>query len=260
VTSWILDLDGVVWRGSEPVPGSVEAISRLQADGHLVGYCTNNSSKTVSSYHHKLNSMGIETPDIGGNSPIVTSAQAAAQLLSPGDRVLLCAGEGAAEAVTQRGCTICDQGAVDVVLVGYDDRFSYSRLAVATTAVLGGARLVATNNDPLYPTEFGPAPGAGSLLAAVEYASGAQAEIAGKPFAPMASLVLQRFGDLGVFIGDSLATDGELAKELGWQFGLVLSGNTSEAQAESLVDQEWVGENLAALVQRHGGHRPAARS
>jgi ribonucleotide monophosphatase NagD (HAD superfamily) len=119
--------------------------------------------------------------------------------------------------------------------------------------VLGGARLIATNDDPIYPDADGPAPGSGAILASVERATGRRAEVAGKPNEPMAAIVRQRFGDAGVVVGDSPATDGRLATALGWRFGLVLSGNTSAGDVPASQPDEWVASDLSELVTRHLG-------
>jgi ribonucleotide monophosphatase NagD (HAD superfamily) len=93
--------------------------------------------------------------------------------------------------------------------------------------VRGGARFVATNLDATYPVPGGMVPGAGSLVAAVATAAGATPEVAGKPAAPTVGLIRDRYGDVGVAVGDRPSTDGALATALGWPFGLVLSGVTA---------------------------------
>ena len=90
-----------------------------------------------------------------------------------------------------------------------------------------GARFVATNLDATYPVPGGLIPGAGSLVAAVATAAGASPEVAGKPEAPTVGLIRERYGDIGVVVGDRPSTDGALATALGWPFALVLSGVTA---------------------------------
>jgi 4-nitrophenyl phosphatase len=94
--------------------------------------------------------------------------------------------------------------------------------------VHGGARLIGTNDDATYPTPDGPIPGGGSILAAVERASGVRAVVAGKPYQAMADLIRARFGAGGLVVGDRPDTDGRLATAMGWRFGLVLSGVTTD--------------------------------
>lgn len=240
-----------MWLGDTPIPGAARATTRLRDAGVTVAYCTNNSSERVGFYEEKLARFGVEG-DL--TETVLSSAQAAATLLTPGERVLLCAGDGAREAAEGVGTEIVshdDWGLADVVLVGFHRTFDYTAMTAAVRAVLSGARLVATNDDPIYPAADGPAPGCGSILASIERGSGVRAQVAGKPNAPMAALIRDRFGDEGVFVGDSLNTDGAMARELGWPFGLVLSGNIDAATVPADQPGEWVAPDLASLVDAH---------
>jgi 4-nitrophenyl phosphatase len=220
-----LDLDGVVWLGDDPIPGAAEAVARLRAAGEPVVVCTNNSNPPVGAVEAKLAAHGI--PPEGG---VITSAMAAAALVEPGERVLVCAGPGVTEALRSRDATPVREGPADAVIVGMHLDFDYERLRVASTAVLAGARLLATNDDATYPTPRGPIPGGGAIVAAVERATGARATVAGKPHAPMAELVRARLGPGGVMIGDRPETDGAFAEALGYGFALVLTGVVSSGE------------------------------
>jgi 4-nitrophenyl phosphatase len=253
-TTWLLDLDGVVWLGERTVPGSPEALAQLRDAGVRVGFCTNNSFEAVGDYVDRLGAHGIDArPD-----EIVSSAVAVVSLLAEGQRVLVSGGPGVVEAVraagaTPIGATEDADGPVDVVVMGFNPGFDYALMKRAVRAVLGGARLVATNDDPIYPAADGPAPGSGAILASVERATGQRAEIAGKPHEPMAAVVRSRFGDAGVMVGDTPSTDGALATALGWPFGLVLTGNTTARTIPDGLDAGWVAADLATLVDRHLG-------
>lgn len=243
----MLDLDGVVWLGSHILEGAAQAVRRLREQGHRVGFCTNNSGTSVADYLSKLDRAGIPALEMD----LVTSAMAAGQLLARGERVLVIGGAGLREAVLNRGAEIVGPGGqADAVLVGFDPTFDYDAMRSATRAVLGGARLLASNDDPIYPSTDGPAPGCGAILASIERATAASATVAGKPNRPMCQLVLDRFGGGGVVVGDSLDTDGALATALGWPFGLVLSGNTDAAAVPADQDPAWVAADLAGLVDR----------
>lgn len=221
-SQWLLDLDGVLWQGDREIPGAAEAIGRLRARGARVGFCTNNSSTTLAEYRHRLATLGVDADP----EDILTSAVAVGTLLEPGERVHLCAGPGVAEAVEAVGATPVPPGEVaDTVIVGFHRSFDYQGLTAACRAVWAGARLVATNDDPRYPTESGPAPGCGAILAAIETATGCRATIAGKPHPPMVDLVRRRFGRDGIVVGDSPGTDGALAAALAWPFAFVATGN-----------------------------------
>lgn len=239
-----LDLDGVVWLGDVPIPGAAEAVARLRSAGEPVVFCTNNSNHPVADVEAKLADHGI--PPEGG---VVTSAMAAAALVEPGERVLVCAGPGVVEALTVRGAVPVRDGEADAVIVGMHLDFDYDRLRAAATAVLRGARLLATNDDATYPTANGPIPGGGSILAAVERATGARAAIAGKPHAPMADLVRARLGLDGVMIGDRPETDGAFAAALGYRFALVLSGVVSSGEGVE-PRPDLVAADLATAVDR----------
>ena len=224
---WILDLDGVVWLSEEVVPGVPEAVARLREAGHRILFLTNNSSRKVGDLVDKFHGMGI---DVDADE-IVTSAQAAANMLEPGSTALVCAGDGVREALEARRVEGIHEGEADAVVVGFHKEFDYNRLNAAYQAVRAGARLIGTNDDVTYPTPDGPIPGGGSLLAAVAAASGVEAEVAGKPYQPMADTVLDRLGgsiDDGVVVGDRPDTDGLIAKRLKVPFALVFTGVTKE--------------------------------
>src|SRR5207245_1114535 len=115
VMAWILDLDGVVWRGEQPVVGAATAIARLRARGERVLFVTNNSAATVAQYIDKLVRHGIDTP----GDALCTSAQAAATLVDAGERALVCGGPGIVEALEARGAETVEDGHADAVVVGW---------------------------------------------------------------------------------------------------------------------------------------------
>jgi 4-nitrophenyl phosphatase len=150
--------------------------------------------------------------------------------------------------VTARGGTPVADGDADAVLVGFHREFDYERLRIAHRAILRGARLVATNDDPTYPTPEGPIPGGGSIVAAVAYAAGVAPVVAGKPNAPMAELVRSLAGDAGTVVGDRPDTDGAFAVTLGYRFALVLSGVTGPDDLPVTPEPDVVAPALADLV------------
>jgi 4-nitrophenyl phosphatase len=245
--SWVLDLDGVLWLADQPLPGSADAVARLRRAGRRVIFITNNSSLTVTEYLAKLDGVGVPVDA----ADLVTSAQAAADLVEPGQRALVCAGEGVSEALAERGVDIVDRSPADVVMMGFHRDFDFARLATATTAVLGGARLIGTNDDATYPTPDGPLPGAGSLLAAVAYASGATPTVAGKPYQPVADLLHRRVdAAIELMVGDRPSTDGLFARRLGTRFGLVRSGVTRPGQPAPDPAPDFDAADLSHLVDQ----------
>ena len=233
--TWGLDLDGVIWSGTEPIAGSAEAVADLRGAGHDVVFVTNNSFSTIAQQESKLGSFGIDA-----SGSVITSAQAAASLVEPGERALVLGGPGVIEALTARevdlvapaevaaGAQAVEAERIDAVVVGLDWELDYHRLAAAVQAILAGGRFIATNTDATYPSERGLLPGAGAIVAAVAAATGTAPIVAGKPEQPCADLVRARYGTVGVMVGDRPETDGAFAVALGYDFGLVLSGVTTD--------------------------------
>ena len=245
--TWLLDLDGVVWLSEEPIEGSPEAVGRLREAGERVVFLTNNSSREIRDVVSMLEGMGIEA----GPDDLITSAQAGAALVEPGETVLVCAGPGVDEALRERGAEVVRDGEADAVMVGWHRDFDFQRLTAAVRAVMGGARLLATNEDSTFPSPDGPVPGAGSILAAVSVASGAEATVAGKPHEPVAALIKERFGEIETLVGDRPSTDGLLAKRLGARFLLAMSGVTDEEDLPVEPEPAEVAPDLAAHVKNH---------
>jgi HAD superfamily hydrolase (TIGR01450 family) len=248
--AWALDLDGVVWLGARPIPGAADAVARLRAAGERVAFVTNNSFGRRSDVAAKLADHGIEPGD-----DIVTSAVVAAGLVEAGERALVCGGPGIVEELGLRGVEVVDasdpaatDGPFDVVVVGYHPTFDYHRMDTASAAVRSGARLLATNDDATYPMDAGIKPGGGAILASIVTASGVRPEVAGKPHAPAADWVRARLGPDGVMVGDRPDTDGRFAVALGYRFGLVLSGVTTEADLPTDPPADLVAPDLATLV------------
>jgi glycerol-1-phosphatase len=247
------DLDGVIWRGDEPIRGSAAACAALRHAGIRLAFLSNNSSQTVDQVVARLREAGIDaTAD-----DVLTSAIAAADLLAAAlprrARVLACAGPGVVEALTAVGLEPVRDVPADAVVVGWHRDFDFDELDRASRAVRDGARFVATNLDATYPVPDGLVPGAGSIAAAVATAAGTEPEVAGKPYPPTVETVHQRFGTDGIVVGDRPSTDGELAQRLGWPFALVLSGVTAEVAppgGEAIPDPAppFVAADLAALA------------
>ena len=248
----LCDLDGVVWLAHQPIPGSVRAIASLREAGIRVVFVTNNSFSTYEEQVAALGSIGIPA-----EGDIVTSAMSAATAMKSGWRVLVCGGRGLIEEigrVTNDVVVAYNEpmaaGDFDAVVVGFHREFNYQVLTDALTAVRGGAVLIGSNDDPTYPTPNGPIPGGGSILAAIEKASGVTPIVTGKPYGPMAKLVRELCGDVApeemVMIGDRSDTDGGFAKVLGARFAMVLSGVMDAADA---VDADIVAADLSVVAE-----------
>jgi len=257
----IFDLDGVIYRGSQPVQGAVELVAWLHERRVAVRFATNNSMIARAGYVERLGAMGIQTTV----DEIVTSSSATVQHLrhhAPHVRRVLAIGaEGMREELAEAGLTVDMAGDVipaspgapldqryDAVIVGLDPGFDYGRLAAAMSAVSAGAALVATNADARYPTPAGFLPGAGSIVAALAAATGVTPEVIGKPEPAMFRAILETSGvppGEAVVIGDNPASDVIGARRAGCAAILVLTG-VADAGAVAALDAEAVPHAVAA--------------
>ena len=249
----VCDLDGVLYRGAEPIEGSPEAINLLRDSGVHVVFCTNNANPTIGRYLEKLGGMGMKVE----RDQLVTSAVVVAEVLgerdSSGKRAIVVGGDGLREALASIDVVVDDDPetrAADYVVVGMDPDFSYEVLRRASFAVQDGAQLIASNSDSSFPAPDGLWPGAGSLVAAIETASGGRAEVMGKPHQPMMRIAERHLGNASriAIVGDRPNTDLDGGRTMGWTTILVLSGVTTPASAEALDPQpDLTLERLADL-------------
>jgi HAD superfamily hydrolase (TIGR01450 family) len=244
--TWVTDLDGVVWLAERPIPGSARAVERLREAGARVLFVTNNAAPTVAELIERLAAAGIEAEE----DDLITSAQAAAEMLEPGSTAVVCAGEGVAEALSRRGVKVVPDAPADAVVVGLTFDFDFESLARAASAVRAGARFIGTNEDATHPTPERLLPGSGAVLAAVATAAQATPVIAGKPHGPLVSLVRRRASDISIVVGDRPSTDGLLAHRLGVPFGLVRSGVTRDGREPMVVEPDEDAPDLNTLVER----------
>lgn len=252
----LCDIDGVVWLARRELPRASEAVAMLRSQGRRVVFVTNNSFATKSEQESHLDEIGI--PALGD---VVTSAMAAASLVEPSTRVLVCGGPGLVEAVRDRNAHPVsmaeyddDRDGIEAVVVGFHRTFDYEVLRRAHEAIRRGARFIASNTDATYPTPNGPIPGGGSIVAAVTTATGVAPHIAGKPHRTMATLVRSLVPGVSpstVMIGDRLSTDGRFAQELGCRFGFVRSDVSADEIAAGNVETcDFDGPSLWSVVQQ----------
>jgi HAD superfamily hydrolase (TIGR01450 family) len=249
ISSLVCDMDGVLYRGAETIPGAPEAVARLRAHGVRVLFCTNNSSQTVAQYSDKLAGMGLETrPEDILTSAVVTTEVLIERHLK-GKRALIVGGEGLKAVARDADLEIASHD-IDVVLVGWDRDFDYNKMKLAADAVRDGAVFIASNADATFPAPDGPLPGAGAIVASIEVAGGRSAEVLGKPHRPMTDAILKRLGGGRIAaVGDRPDTDLAGAFEMGWMTILVLSGVTSADQAASLEPTpDLIVESIADLA------------
>ena len=248
------DLDGVIWRGDDAIPGSAAGVAALRGRG-LAGRVPHEQLERggSSDYVAKLQGVGVDAaPDDVGSS-----AQAAAALLarrSPGRRVA-CSPARAPGVVrgarSARAIDVVGSGAGGAVVVGWHREFDFERL---TARRRRGARRRCASSRPTSTRPIrspgGLVPGAGALVAAVATAAGRRPEVAGKPEAATVALVRERFGTTGVVVGDRPSTDGALAGALEWPFALVLSGVAGPGKEEPVPDPApaFVADDFAQLA------------
>jgi HAD superfamily hydrolase (TIGR01457 family) len=251
----LLDLDGVVYRGADPVAGAPEALEAARAAGMRMAFVTNNASRTPQQIVAHLGELGVPAqPD-----EVVTSAHAAATLaverLGPGGRVFVVGGDGLRDAVAGVGLVLVERydavPAPQMVVQGFSPDLRYEDLAQAALAVAAGADWVATNADATLPTSRGLQPGNGTLVAAVAAAAGRQPVVAGKPERALVDEAVRRSGaQHPLMVGDRLDTDiaGAVRAEL--DSLLVLTGVSTVADllaAAPAARPTYVGASLAAL-------------
>jgi glycerol 3-phosphatase-2 len=264
---FLIDLDGVVWIGRDPVPGAPETLRTLLAAGKQLVFVTNNPGRPPAAYAERLREMGVDV----GTERIVTAGMVAARLAAdaagPDGSAFVISRAPLKEMVAGGGVTVLEGEAgrdASVVVVSGHREFDYAALLTAKRALDRGAALIATSRDPTMPMPGGEWPGTGAILAAVETASGRVAEIAGKPERHLFEIALERL-DGGseptpivgkeprkkrvAMVGDRVSSDIEGGRRAGLETILVLSGTSSEADAEAAQPRpDHVVDGLAGLL------------
>lgn len=255
----ILDIDGVLWKGNQPIGNLPKNFQRLAERGWRVVLVTNNSTGAPQAYLDKLRSFGVDLQPW----QIVTSAEGAAQYLKehftahlPAEAALpavYAVGEtGLFEALTGAGFPLAAEAA-QAVVVGLDRQFTYQKLKQAAELIRQGALFIGTNDDATLPTPAGPVPGAGAILAAVAKAAGQQPLVIGKPGPQLYTLALHRLGSSPaqtLAVGDRLETDIAGGQRLGLRTALVLSGVTDQqAAAQWRPPPDWIAPDLGTLLE-----------
>jgi len=254
----IFDMDGVIYRGSQPVEGSREVIKYLKEKGIPFVFLTNNSTKTPRMYREKLLSMGIDVPE----ERIVTSGLATrlymAKHLKPG-KIFVIGGEGLREEMEKLGWGIvcleeCRGGKwkeIEHVVVGLDPGLTYEKLKYGTLAIRSGASFIGTNPDTTYPAEEGLYPGAGAIIASLKASTDREPLIIGKPNEPVYEIVREKLGPVDEIwmVGDRLDTDIAFAKRFGMKAIMVLTGvSTLEDVERSGVKPDLVLPSVRELL------------
>jgi HAD superfamily hydrolase (TIGR01450 family) len=250
------DLDGVIYRGPQAVPGAADTVTELRLCGLRVGFVTNNAQRAPDAVVEHLVRLGIDCT----TTDIVTSAQATARVMAAelpaGAEVLIIGTAALAAEVAAVGLTpvAARSQATAAIVVGFNPDQRWDDFNQGCYAVQGGARWYACNNDQTRPTEHGIAIGMGGLLAAMTRAlPGLTPTMAGKPFRPLLDETVRRLEAQSLlFVGDRLDTDIEGARRAGLDSLFVLSGSHGAVQLATAGPEcrpTWLGWDASALLE-----------
>jgi len=229
--AFLMDLDGVLVRGTQLIPGAAAFVERLRGCGIPFLILTNNSLYTPRDLQARLLHSGLDVPA----EALYTSALATAQFLSrqcPQGRAFVIGEAGLTTALHDVGYVLTDQGP-DYVVLGETHSYSFQRLTLAIRLVAAGARYIATNPDVVGPVEEGLVPATGAVAALVAEATGVRPYFVGKPNPLMMRSALRQLdahSESSVMIGDRMDTDIVAGTEAGMRTILVLSGVTQREQ------------------------------
>jgi NagD protein len=233
IRSWLMDMDGVLVREQQAVPGAQEFLARLRALGLPFLVLTNNSMYTQRDLAARLMRTGLEVPE----ASIWTSALATAQFLEdqrPNGSAFVIGESGLTTALHDVGYTLAERDP-DYVVLGETRTYSFERITQAIRLVARGARLIATNPDPTGPAPDGPLPATGSVAALISRATGVAPYFVGKPNPLMmrsALNAIEAHSETTAMIGDRMDTDIVAGLEAGLETILVLTGVTGREEAE----------------------------
>ena len=249
---FLIDMDGVIYRGAELIPGADEFIQRLINDSIPFMFLTNNSQRTRRDVVTKLSRMGIQVEE----HQVFTCAMATARYLSryhPGGTAFVIGEGGLLTALHRNGYSIVDRAA-DYVIVGEGRTVNLEMLETAVQLIINGAKLIATNLDPNCPTATGTRPGCGATVAYLETATGAKAMSMGKPSPIMMRAARKELGldtDQTIMVGDTMETDILGGVQMGYSTILTLSGGTKLEDVEQFSYRpDKIIESVAELADR----------
>ena len=253
-TTYLIDLDGVIYRGNELLPGAKEFVAWLQAHAKKYLFLTNNSFASEEQVLEKLERLGISSD----TEHMLSAGQAAVQNIArrfPGALVYLVGEEPLREMLHSYKLRVASlsEHVADVVLVGLDRTFDYEKLTGAVLAIRAGAHFITINRDALLPVVGGFVPGCGTMAAAIEAGCGVTPEVIGKPEPTLLQEAMHMLGSQPsetVMIGDGLAVDIAGGKAAGTATLLVLSGKDSQEDADrSSIKPDYIFQDIAEVVK-----------
>jgi 4-nitrophenyl phosphatase len=234
----LLDGDGVLWKSNQPLPGINELFDFLSSHGILWALLTNNNSHTVESYIDKLNGFGIPASERSVITSSTVTADYVLDQYGQGAHLHVVGSKALIETLEGAGFEISHgeqqpQSQVRAVVAGMDREINHEKIKIAMRLILDGADFVATNTDGSYPTPEGINPGTGMVIGALQFASGVEPYIAGKPYPAIFNVALRNLGvkaDEALMVGDRLNTDILGANQLGIDSAAVLTGVSSREE------------------------------
>jgi NagD protein len=231
--SYLIDMDGVMIKGSSLIPGAEEFVARLEAAGAEFLILTNNPRYTPLDLQHRLQTLGLDIPV----RRFYTSAMATARFLEsqrPKGTAFVIGESGLTSALHEIGYILTDHDP-DYVVLGETTAYSYDRITQAVRLVAAGARFIATNPDVSGPGEHGIQPACGAMAALIQKATGINPYFIGKPNPLMmrtALRYLDEHSENTTMVGDRMDTDIIAGIESGMQTILVLTGVTRREDVE----------------------------
>jgi glycerol-1-phosphatase len=257
---FVIDLDGVVWVGDRPVPGAAETIGELRRRGKRLLFVTNDPRSAREEYATRLTEHGIPSARDEVLTAGAATAVVAARASGGGARTLVVGSPALKREVQAAGLTVVDGEAgrgAEVVVVGGHEGFDYHELRIAASAARGGATLYATGRDAIFPMPDGPWPATGSLVAAIETASGARAIAVGKPEPHLFEVAREQLelpAERIAVVGDTPGSDIAGGRRAGMATILVLTGSARREDVAALPDPpDAVIDDLTGLISDRGG-------
>ncbi len=242
---FVVDLDGVVYRGKELISYSDKRIASLKK-GSKVLFLTNNSTKTRAEYVEKLRGFGVNVDE----KDIITSGYAAALYIKKNyknPKVFVIGEEALKKELEWQGVQVGWRDC-DIVLVGLDRGFNYSKIALAFRFIQNGADFLATNTDNTLITESRMLPGAGAIVKAVQTVCEKKPTVIGKPSEIIAKIVLDALKlkpEEVLLLGDRLETDIAMGNKAGMKTALVLTGYSKREDIEkSKIKPDYILDKL----------------
>jgi 4-nitrophenyl phosphatase len=254
IQALIIDMDGVLWRDTEPLGDLPKIFDRIRGEGRRFILATNNATRTVKEYHEKLAGFGVNL-DTG---QIINSAEAVGNYLSErypkGTKVFVVGQPSLKRTLENYHLSVVGMKTPNaaIVVASLDYDLTYNKLKHASLLIQGGADFIGTNPDSTLPSPEGFFPGSGTVIGALEIASGRKAKIIGKPQPLLYEMALRRLEvppEVTLAIGDRLETDIAGAQAAKVHTALVLSGASTLAEAKDFDPQpEVIVQNLTELL------------